>query len=170
MKRFALAALALSFVILLAACGGAPVEPVRYTIDMTEYAFNPNTLEFKVGQDIEITLTNSGQLAHEIMFGRDVMKMNNRPAGFQTDLFAAGGVEPEVVMMESHDESGMDNHGEEDEMQHEGFMVLLPKGESQATMKFKVTPQMAGEWEMGCFEQDGVHYDAGMKGVVTISR
>jgi uncharacterized cupredoxin-like copper-binding protein len=28
---------------------------------------------------------------------------------------------------------------------------------------------MVGEWEMGCFEQDGVHYDAGMKGTLVVN-
>jgi uncharacterized cupredoxin-like copper-binding protein len=27
---------------------------------------------------------------------------------------------------------------------------------------------MVGEWEIGCFEQEGVHYDAGMHGPLTI--
>jgi uncharacterized cupredoxin-like copper-binding protein len=28
---------------------------------------------------------------------------------------------------------------------------------------------MVGEWEIGCFSQDGVHYDAGMKGTFVVS-
>jgi uncharacterized cupredoxin-like copper-binding protein len=35
-------------------------------------------------------------------------------------------------------------------------------------LTFNVTEGMVGDWEMGCFEQDGVHYDAGMKGPVTV--
>jgi hypothetical protein len=29
---------------------------------------------------------------------------------------------------------------------------------------------MLGDWEMGCFEQDGVHYDAGMIGAVSVTQ
>jgi hypothetical protein len=29
---------------------------------------------------------------------------------------------------------------------------------------------MVGEGEMGCFSQEGVHFDAGMKGTVTVSQ
>lgn len=146
--------------LLLVACGGAATtEPVSHTIEMTEYAFTPATLELKVGQQVTLTLVNKGTLQHEIMFGREVMKMDNRPAGYQEDLFAAGGVHPEVTQSAMSDEEIPEDHS--------GFMVVLPVG-SQATMTFNVTEGMVGDWEMGCFEQDGVHYDAGMKGPVTV--
>lgn len=148
--------------LLLVACGGgATPEPVTYEIVMTEYSFTPAALELKVGQQVTLNLVNSGQLQHEIMFGRNVMMMNNRPAGYQEDMFAAGGVTPAVqqdIMPE-----------EEEEEMHTGFMVVVPVG-GTATMKFQVTEGMVGEWEMGCFEQEGVHYDAGMKGTVTVTK
>jgi uncharacterized cupredoxin-like copper-binding protein len=148
--------------LLLAACGGggAP-EPVSYDIDMTEYSFTPNTLEFKVGQEVTLNLTNSGELVHEVMFGRNVMMMDNRPAGYQEDMFEVGGVTPEVLQV--------DEPQEEEEEMHEGFMVAVAnKGTGQ--IRFTVTDAMLGEWEMGCFEQEGVHYDAGMKGAVTVTQ
>lgn len=148
--------------LLLVACGGgATPEPVTYEIVMTEYSFNPAALEFKVGQQVTLNLVNNGQLQHEIMFGREVMMMNNRPAGYQTDMFEAGGVTPEV-----HQEM---MPMEEEEEAHVGFMVVLPVG-GTATLTFTVTEGMVGEWEMGCFEQDGVHYDAGMKGTVMVTK
>lgn len=147
--------------VLLAACGGSTPQEVTYDINMTEYAFAPENLEFKVGQEVTLNLINSGQLVHEIMFGRQVMKMDNRPAGYMEDMFEVGGVEPEVHMEEEAE------HEHEEEM-HEGFMVVIPEN-GTGTMKFTVTKEMLGEWEMGCFEQDGVHYDAGMKGRVTVT-
>lgn len=92
------------------------------------------------------------------MFGRNVMAMNNRPEGFQTDMFEMAHVEPEVMMMQG--EMGMGDHGAD----HSGFMVVLPKAEDKATLTFTVTKDMQGEWEIACFSQEGVHYDAGMKG------
>ena len=103
-----------------------------------------------------------GQLPHELMFGRQVMMMANRPNGYQVDMFASAGVEPEVMMMEG------EAHGEEEEG-HAGFMVLLEKSGDKATMTFTVTDDMVGEWEMGCFEQEGVHYEAGMVGKLVVT-
>lgn len=148
--------------LLLAACGGGGTpEPVSYDINMTEYTFAPDNLELKVGQEVTLNLTNSGQLVHEVMFGRNVMMMDNRPAGYQEDMFEAGGVTPEVLQVDEPEE-------EEEEM-HEGFMVAVAES-GTGSMRFTVTEGMVGEWEMGCFEQDGVHYDAGMKGTVTVTQ
>jgi len=93
------------------------------------------------------------------MFGREVKTENNRPFGYQQDMFAVGGVTPSVTQSAMSDE--------EVEEGHTGFMVVLPVG-AQATVTFEVTEGMVGDWEMGCFEQDGVHYDAGMKGPVSV--
>lgn len=155
--------LAFAFIALaLSACGAKKTpEPVTYTIEMTEYAFSPNTLELKVGQQVTLVLVNKGALKHEIMFGRDVMMVNNRPSGYTEDMFKAGGVEPTV--------SGAVSMEEEEEEHGGGFMVALDKTGDQATITFTVTKGMVGEWEMGCFEQEGVHYEAGMKGKVVVS-
>lgn len=149
------------FALLLVACGGGTAGEVSDDIDMTEYAYAPENLQFKVGQEVTLNLTNSGQLVHEVMFGRDVVMMDNRPAGYQTDMFEIAGVEPEVHQDDEYEL-------EHDEEMHEGFMVALPE-DGTATIKFTVTEEMVGKWEMGCFEQDGVHYDAGMKGFVTVT-
>jgi uncharacterized cupredoxin-like copper-binding protein len=146
---------------LIVACGGGTTETVSYDIEMNEYTFVPESLTFKVGQEVTLNLTNTGQLQHEIMFGREVMTKDNRPAGYMVDMFEAGGVEPEVTQV------GEPEH-EHEEMVHEGFMVAIPV-DGTGTMKFTVTEGMLGEWEMGCFEQEGVHYDAGMKGSVTVT-
>lgn len=152
-------------VLLLSACGmAATPEPVSITIEMDEFTFTPASLDLQVGQRVTLELVNNGALAHEIMFGRQVMNEDNRPAGYMEDMFAASGVEPEVNIIEEGDMTTSTEAHEE----HEGFMVIIGAG-GRATMTFDVTEEMAGEWEMGCFEQDGVHYDAGMLGPVTVS-
>jgi plastocyanin len=159
-----------AFVLLLAACtGGQPEssaqpEPVKYTVEMTEYAFQPSELQAKVGQEVSIELVNSGVLEHELMMGRDVKMTNNRPDGYMHDMFAEVGAEP-MVMGGAEDGMDMGGHGSE----HAGFMVILPNGSENATITFTATEDMVGEWEIGCFSQDGVHYDAGMKGTFVVS-
>lgn len=159
MKRYGMYLLALIGVLALAACAQATPEPVSYTIEMSEYAFTPDTIEAKVGQQVTLNLVNKGALEHEIMFGRNVMMMDNHPNGYQEDMFEMAGIEPTVMMMESMEEMG---EGEEED--HSGFMVHLPETGNEATITFTVTKDMVGEWEMGCFELEGVHYTSGMVG------
>jgi uncharacterized cupredoxin-like copper-binding protein len=146
---------------LLAACSQKTPELVSYTIEMTEYAFSPSTIEATVGQQVTMILVNKGTLEHEIMIGRDVMMKNSRPSGYQHDMFTETGVEPTVMMIENMQDMG---EGESEEEGHTGFMVHLAKTGDQATMTFTVTKDMIGEWEIGCFELDGVHYEQGMVG------
>jgi ABC-type Zn2+ transport system substrate-binding protein/surface adhesin len=126
------------------------------------------------------------------MFGREVMMMDNRPSGFEQDMFESAGVEPVVAMSavemqeDEHEEAEHQEGDEHEEAEHqegdehseseaghehEGFMVLLPaEAKEVATITFTVTEDMLGEWEMGCFLQEGVHYDAGMKGKFIVTQ
>ena len=159
-----------AFILLLAACtGGQPgnnakPEPVKYTVEMTEFAFQPAELQAKVGQEVTIELVNKGALEHEMMIGRDVKITNSRPDGYEHDMFAAAHTEP-MVMGGKEDSMDMGGHGSD----HTGFMVIVPTGSEKATVTFTATEDMVGEWELGCFSQDGVHYGAGMKGKLVIS-
>lgn len=171
MKRNKICGLLLAaFVLLLAACanGGpgnsAKPEPVKYTVQMTEFAFQPSEIKAKVGQEVTIELVNSGALEHEFMVGRDVKMTNSRPDGYEQDMFAAARTEP-MVMGGKAGGMDMSGHGSD----HSGFMVIVPNGSQKATVTFTATKDMLGEWEIGCFSQDGVHYDAGMKGKLIVS-
>ena len=148
--------------ILLASCSGQKAQPVSMSVNMTEYAYSPDTIEAKVGQQVTLELTNSGVLSHELMIGKQVRMEDSRPSGYKVDLFESAGVEPEV----SGGSMDMGEHG------HGaiGVMVTLPKTGDKATMTFTVTDDMVGEWEIGCFSQEGVHYDAGMKGKLTVTQ
>jgi len=149
----------------LVACGGSGAGGTRkLTLDMTEYAFKPASLDLKVGETVTIELKNSGKLDHEVMFGRGLQKVNNRPSGYETDMFQAGSVTPTIVTQaEMKMPTGQQEHGT-------GVMVTLPPGDKTATITFPVTEGMVGEWEMGCFQLGGVHYDSGMKGKVIVSK
>ena len=157
----------------LTACRSASTpEPVNLTIEMSEYAFSPDQVELQVGQEVTFTIVNVGALEHEIMFGREVMMTDGRPSGYRMDMFESAHVEPDL-MMETGMEMGDEHQDEEDdhgEDEHAGFMVYLPAGDDQATMTFTVTEEMVGEWEIGCFELDGVHYDAGMIGTLVVTQ
>ena len=53
-------------------------------------------------------------------------------------------------------------------MGHSGFGVSVAVGET-IEVTFTVTADMAGDWEIGCFEDDGAHWDEGMKGKHNVS-
>ena len=143
--------------LLFVACAGTEPqpEPVTIHIDMAEYSFEPAAIQLQVGQQATLELANNGQLDHEILIGRDVLRVNNRPAGYQTDFFETAGLQPEV------------SENAEVEQEEGGLAIIAAPGET-ITLTFPVTGEMAGQWEIGCFEQEGVHYDAGMKGTLTV--
>jgi plastocyanin len=198
MRNSILVLLVLGLFLVLAACSSqSPPEPLEMSIDMHEYAFEPADLEFRVGQEVTLQLTNSGALEHEIMFGREVVTTDGRPNGYEVDMFESAGIEPVVTVeksekgeseeehMEGDEHQEDDEHQEEDEHSegdehsedehaedehaHAGFMVQVPASHDVYTMKFTVTEDMLGEWEVGCFLLDGVHYTSGMVGSLTVT-
>lgn len=161
-RIYCLTAAALIFAGILAACGGQPAVPVTLDVGMSEYAYTPAILEARVGQEVTINLTNAGTLEHELMIGREVAYQDGQPNGFQQDLFAVSGVQPEVSGgMTDGNSAGGHMHA------NPGVMVTLPSGEA-GSVKFTATKDMVGEWEMGCFSQEGVHYTAGMVGKLVV--
>jgi plastocyanin len=167
-------ALSISLVALvLSACSSAP-QPLSMNIDMSEFAFTPNVIEAKVGQQVTLNLVNDGALEHEIMFGRNmIMGDAGQPNGYETDMFMMANMQPTVTFGEGMSE-GMDMGEGEMGMtsgEHGGYMVSLPgMGGQTAQMTFTVTEDMVGEWEFGCFAQEGVHYEQGMHGTMMVTR
>lgn len=66
MKKFFLA---LSFLmvlsLVLAACGGGASTSNSVKVTMTDFAFNPNTINVPAGKEVDITLTNNGTVDHD---------------------------------------------------------------------------------------------------------
>lgn len=137
-----------------------PAGPAEIRITMSEFKFEPDTIRVKAGQEVRLVLVNVGQRDHELMIGRNVMEMGGNPAGYHKDFFA--GLSPQV--------SGEKIKKEEEEAEaHAGFMVALEPG-GRATVVFTVPADRVGEWEMGCFEENGSHYLSGMKGKLIVER
>lgn len=156
-------------ILLLSACSSAP-QPLEVTIRMSEFAYEPNRIEAKVGQQVTLNLVNDGALEHEIMFGRTMMMGDGgQPDGYETDMFMMANMDPSVTFgegMEGMDMGegamGMDEHG--------GYMVTMPGMGQTAQMTFTVTEEMVGEWEFGCFVQEGTHYEQGMHGTMVVTQ
>ncbi|MBI4278744.1 MAG: cupredoxin domain-containing protein [Armatimonadetes bacterium] len=169
----------------LAGVAWASPSPASVTITMSEHKFEPQRVTVRAGSTVTIRLVNKGILDHEFMVGRTVTKGGpggNLPDGYMHDFFdgltvsavSASGVarfeageakvtgEAAKTLMAAPKEMEME-HG------HHGFMITLkPKG--QAVIRLVVPASRAGSWEIGCFEQNGSHYLAGMKGTFTVTR
>jgi plastocyanin len=156
-------------VFLVAAACSSPATPGpsgEITITQQEYEFIPDAIKVGAGQEVRITLVNKGEKEHEFMVGRDVMIMNDVPSGFKTDFFEGIEVRAErngqpVPLMElmGHDMEAMG---------HQGFMVALHEGSAPVTLIFTVPADKVGEWTIGCFEDDGDHWEEGMKGKLMV--
>jgi len=117
--------------LVLAACGPAAPQPLEMTIRMSEFAFEPNRIEAKVGQQVTLNLVNDGALEHEIMFGRNMMMGDaGQPNGYETDMFMMANMQPTVTFGEGMEE-GMDmgegEMGMTSNAEHGGDMVTMPE-------------------------------------------
>lgn len=158
--RFTLAFVFVILALVAAGCASGP-EKVEYSIEMSDFAYNPNTLEFKVGQEVTLHLTNSGALKHELMAGRNVITEDGVATGFEEDMFA--NTDPTVTLGEGTEHDA--NH------EHVGgqFMVTVPENTGTADVTFLVTEEMVGEWDIACFLDGGSHYLQGMTGKIVVT-
>ncbi len=80
-------------------------------------------------------------------------------------------MDDKAMQIEGDDEhmQGDDEHMDDGHMDHMGTMVLLEESGDEASITFVVTEDMIGEWEIGCFELDGVHYQSGMTGIFVVT-
>lgn len=198
MKRYFLLSVITSFALILAACGGAQgaTPDVSGTLSLGQedseegMNFSPGTITLTAGQHVRIMVENHGMKNHEFMIGRNVMYTEaGAPNGFEVDFFegiedqvqvtlgdsASLMIDGETVMMGGMgegEESGMhdmEGMGEEEGMaMHMGWMLESPMGSGMTVIEFTVPADRVGEWEMGCFEDNGTHYDDGMRGTVTV--
>lgn len=178
MKKLVFPLLLVLIAVVFSGCGAAP-EPVEFTIEMSEFAYSPDTIELKVGQEVTLHLVNNGALSHEFMAGKDPIKnADGQFVQYDHDFFHHS--EPKVTrdgQPYDHDEGmsgdhemdmGSDDHSMSDD---HGFMVGLAGNQpgSITTITFTVTDDMLGEWEMGCFLDGGSHYISGMNGKIIVT-
>lgn len=179
--------------LVVAACGGGGetvADGGEVTITLDEFQFEPSELHLAPGTTVTIELDNIGEKDHEFMVGQEVHLEDGIPHGFESDFFDTvegltidppDALETSMEGMDMGDESmsdttmgdmgsdttmgDMEGEGMEDEDM--GVMVVRAPTET-ATITFTVTEASVGEWEIGCFEEDGAHWDDGMKGTIIV--
>lgn len=169
--------------------GQQPAQTDRdYTIAMTDYAFTPDHMVWRVGDRVKITLLDKSEAnppkQHEFMVGRVPNTTKTifgiqQDDGFETPFFKdvainidsgsdlqmlmggdakLTGLSPKQVM-----QPGLTGPMEATT----GFMPVLGTRKAHLTFSF-VVPDKPGKWTYGCFQQSGEHYLNGMKGTITI--
>lgn len=199
MKRLIILAAFSLAAIFMASCGPSGTTPDEsgelQIIQIDEEGgmrFEPDNVVLTAGQPVRIVLENTGEKDHEFMVGRNVvMTDDGAPNGFEIDFFegiedlvevqlgegamlmidgetvSMGGMdmaEAEETDMAEGEEMAMEEEGE-----HMGFMIMNDAGSGATIIEFTVPEDRVGEWEMGCFEDDGSHYDDGMKGKLVVT-
>lgn len=145
----------------------------------------PHTHEFMVGKQVEIEEGVTEPPVPDFFEGiKDIqveVKGSAMPMGFEGMEEMPMGEMGEMKMEEGKGmEQGMQMeeegarvvlsgvHAEGMEMgEVHGAMVMLdPKAE--ATLTFTVPSDKVGTWVFGCFQEDGLHFDSGMRGVLIV--
>jgi len=174
----------------VSACGGGGGVTVaaggEIVIELSEFEFSPSEIHVSPGDTVTFVLRNTGDKDHEFMIGRDVRTTDGVPDGFEHNFFegetpmvmpadaAMSGDMEEMDMssdttmgdMASDTTMGEMDMGEEGHDEH-GFMVMRSPG-TEATLTVTIPADASGEWQIGCFEEDGAHWDDGMRGTLII--
>ncbi len=156
----------------------ARAESNTIQITVGEFYFRPQTIQIKVGQEVNISLINEGKIEHEFMIGRGVeegkshMEMSNEHEREYSHLEKADNLHSEVSKRFEKDffegiEVVAQTEGGAEFMSvpGHGTMVRL-KPESKATITFTVPTDRKGRWQMACFLPG--HYESKMKGEVIV--
>lgn len=185
-----IAVLALAGLGLWSAAPATSVGSGEYQIVMDDYSFSPGRLTWRAGDTVTVTVLNRSSsrpgVAHEIMFGRRPLREEGilgpvQGDGFEEQLLDGANVEllagdgVTMIMAETARLTGvdpmslmppdMDMAGQAMRPGMDFMAVVNARG--SLTIRFQV-PDRPGQWEFGCFQQDGQHYLNGMKGVVEV--
>ena len=170
------AAMLLALAVVAVGCGSStntvtPNAAGEIVLDYSEFSFGAGVVEVQAGQTVTFVLNNGGEKEHEFMIGRTVVENDLvHPTQFEHDFFEGltPVVDPPSAAMGMDMDMDMDGHSMDDmdmdmdmDEQH-GFMVMQLSGES-ARVTVTIPADAVGEWEIGCFQDKGVHWDSGMR-------
>jgi uncharacterized cupredoxin-like copper-binding protein len=133
----------------------------RVTLVMKEFKFEPARIQLKVGETVDLTIRNTGQVSHDWMAGTGLVNAQDGK-GFQKDLIAL--LKPtETGRQYAMERAGAASQADLIKRISEGTEVE-PGGE--VTLRFTVPAGAKGEWQMACVLTG--HYESGMKGTIVI--
>lgn len=147
MRRVAGALAALALV--AGACGGTASSGAdagrTIQIEMREFSYSPAKLTLTPGEKVTLSFKNTGAVEHEFMAGTN----GTGGKGYAQDWLAG---------------AATGSTGDHGGAGHAGEGIRIGPGKS-GTLRITV-PAKAEELEFGCFVAG--HYEAGMKGTITV--
>ncbi len=133
----------------------------KVSVVMKEFSFTPAKIELKVGETVELTLRNAGQVAHDWMAGNDLVNTPDEK-GFRKDLVA-------LLKPEEHGQKFTAERvgvaSKADSIKRISTGVEIEPG-GEVTLRFTVPAAAKGTWNMDCVLTG--HYESGMKGTIVI--
>lgn len=111
-------------------------------------------LRLQAGQHYQLVFENVGVMQHEVLFGRDLVKENGRPAGYRTNLLED--IEVEIVAVQT-----VGGKTRQLMVEANGFEELYLDPGASLALGFELPAAAKGRWELGCFIAG--HYEGGMK-------
>jgi uncharacterized cupredoxin-like copper-binding protein len=155
-RRKALAAVPLSVILVLAACGDDDASddagPRTVEIDMVDIAFEPDSVDVETGETVRFVFTNKGDVVHDAFIGDEAAQEEHEAEMHEAEEDMNGDMDDEAA--HEDDDDGM--HGEDG--------ISVEPGE---TGEITYTFDEPGEILIGCHEPG--HYDAGMIVTVNVS-
>jgi uncharacterized cupredoxin-like copper-binding protein len=142
----------------------APAAKASRSIEvvMGDMSFNPKALDIKAGETVRFVLVNKGQLLHEFNLGDAAMH-----AEHQQEMLK---MQQEGMLSPTGMQSGMDHaamgHGDKGGMSHDdpNSVLVQPGKTGELTWTFSKATRL----EFACNVPG--HYQAGMKGDLTVSQ
>lgn len=148
----------------------APMAKASRTIEvvMGDMSFNPGTLDIKAGETVRFVLINKGQLLHEFNLGNAAMHARHQQEMLkmqQSGMLTPTGMKPGMDHA-SMNPASMGHAGKDGMMRHDDAnSVLVEPGKSaELTWAFDKATRL----EFACNVPG--HYQAGMKGDLTVSQ
>lgn len=133
----------------------------KVSVVMKEFSFTPAKVELKVGETVELTLRNAGQVAHDWMVGNDLVNTPDEK-GFRKDLLVL--LKPEIHGRKfTAERVGIPSKA--DSIKRISTGVEIEPG-GAVTLRFTVPAAAKGTWNMDCVLTG--HYESGMKGTIVI--
>lgn len=122
----------------------------------------PNGFEVDFFEGIEDAVTVDVGQGAMLMIDGETVKMGGTEMGEGEMDEGEMGDEMATEGEAGHEEG--DAHIED----HLGWMVMNAAESERTIIEFTVPEDRVGEWEMACFEDDGTHYDDGMRGTLVV--